>query len=172
MPPNLLHQRLVAFLETLLSWYVRRLDLGEVVQAPFEMRIRPGRSSREPDLLFVSRANAARLTLERLEGPADLVVEIVSAHSAVRDRREKFAEYQEAGVPEYWLLDARPGQRQASFFQLGSDGRYREIAPDVEGRYYSAVLPGFWLDPAWLWQDSLPDPDELKPLILAAADRA
>ena len=40
---------------------------------------------------------------------------------------------------------------------------------DGEGHYHSRVLPGFWLDPNWLWQDPLPDPDALKPIILADA---
>ena len=43
-----------------------------------------------------------------LDGPADLVVEIVSPESAGRDRGEKYYEYEAAGIPEYWLLTRRP----------------------------------------------------------------
>jgi Uma2 family endonuclease len=89
-----------------------------------------------------------------LNGPADLAIEITSPESLLRDRGEKFAEYELAGVPEYWLLD--PDRKRADFYELGSDGRYRLVTPDEEGRYHSQVVQGFWLKVAWLWQDPLP----------------
>ena len=165
MPPSVLHQRVVGFLYVLLSWYARRFNLGEVLMAPLEMLILDGRSSREPDLLFVARAHADRITGIRIVGPADLVVEVVSDESVIRDRREKLADYQQAGIPEYWLLDPRPGQRRASFFCLGDDDRYAETPLDEGGHFHSTTMPGFWIDPAWLWQEPLPDPDDLKVLI-------
>ncbi len=157
MPPTLLHQRLSGFLSTLLSTYARHLDLGLVLAAPVEMQLFPGRSSREPDLLFVARQHLERLTPERLVGPADLVVEIVSDSSVGRDRSDKFYEYQEAGVPEYLIIDPRPGKERVDFFRLTTEGKYLAILPDTEGHYHSLVLPGFWFDPEWLWQEPLPN---------------
>ena len=157
MPPTILHQLLSGFLYTLLSSYARRLDLGLVVAAPVEMQLFPGRLSREPDLLFVAREHLDRLTPERLVGPADLVVEIVSDSSVARDRVDKFYEYQEAGVPEYLIIDPRPGKRRVDFYRLTAEGTYLAVLPDAEGRYHSSVLPGFWFDPEWLWQDPLPN---------------
>src|SRR5690242_3874872 len=55
MPPRTIHQRLVFWLSTLIALYARHFDLGEIIVAPFEMRLWPGRSSREPDILFVAR---------------------------------------------------------------------------------------------------------------------
>lgn len=155
MPPSVLHARLLGFLHSLLAWYVEAFELGEVLQAPVEMRLHPGRSSREPDLLFVAEGHRARVGDQRIDGAADLVVELISDESVTRDRVEKFAEYQAAGIPEYWLLDPRPGHHRGQFFQL-TDGLYRAIEPDADGRYRSAILPGFWLRPAWLWQEPLP----------------
>lgn len=169
MPPRLVHQELVLFLSVLLSWYVRRCDLGRVIVAPFEMLLLDGRASRQPDILFVGRNHLGRLTDERLDGPADLVVEVVSDDSTTRDRRDKRREYEEAGVPEYWIFDPRPGRRRAEFYRLGDDDRYVAAALDDAGRYRSAVLPGFWLDPAWLRQDPLPDPDDLRAIIAPTA---
>ncbi len=158
MPPKTVHQRIVFWLSTLLALYARHFDLGEVVMAPFEMRLWPGRSSREPDILFVARAHQDRLTPQRLEGPADLVVELISDSSVLRDRDDKFSEYQEAGVQEYWIIDPRPGTQQADFYHLAPDGTYQAVLPDARGHYAPAVLPGFWLDPRWLWQEPLPEP--------------
>ncbi len=69
-----------------------------------------------------------------------------------RDRGEKFYEYEQAGIREYWLID--PQREQAEFYPLTPEGRYRLTLPDAEGVYRSAVLPGFWLRVAWLWQPS------------------
>jgi Uma2 family endonuclease len=158
MPPNIRHQDIVSFLITLLRLFVDSLSLGRVLAAPTEMRLIPGKLSREPDILFVARDSLPRLTGQRLEGPADLVVEVVSEESATRDRRDKFQEYAQAGVREYWLIDPRPEQQQATLYQRSENGTYATIAPDGEGRLHSAVLPGLWLLPAWLWQEPLPDP--------------
>jgi Uma2 family endonuclease len=69
----------------------------------------------------VAREHLDRLHPTFLEGPADLVVGITSPESISRDRGEKYVEYEAAGIPEYWLIDAdRP---QAEFSQLGSEGR-------------------------------------------------
>ena len=158
MPPKRVHQRLLNFLSVLLSTYARFFGFGEVLEAPFEMRLGRGKPSREPDLLFVAREHLDRLTEERLNGPADLIVELVSDSSVARDYEEKFREYEAAGVREYWICDPRPGTQQTAFYQLTAEGKYQAVPPDAEGRYHALVLPGFWLDPAWLWQEPLPDP--------------
>jgi Uma2 family endonuclease len=81
-------------------------------------------------------------------------VEIVSPESKVRDRGEKFYEYEAAGVGEYWLID--PDRQQAEFYRLGAGGHYRLFTADAEGIYQSEVLPGLWLRVEWLWQEPLP----------------
>jgi Uma2 family endonuclease len=73
----------------------------------------------------------------------------------------KRAEFERAGIPEYPIVDTRPGQYGFAYLRLDADGRYQSVEPDDEGRYHSAVLPGFWLDPRWFWQDPLPDPNRL-----------
>jgi Uma2 family endonuclease len=152
MPPTDLHQATLGFLHVLLSLFVQFLKLGRLWIAPFEMRILSGRSSRAPDILFVTNEHLDRLTGERLVGPADLVVEIISDDSVQRDRREKFREYREEGVSEYWIIDPRPSKHRADFFHLTEDGDYELFATEDDERVTSHVLPGFWLRPAWLWQ--------------------
>ena len=158
MPSTIYHARALAFLVTLLSLYVRHFGLGEVLASSVHMRVRGGRSSREPDLFFVADRHRDRVLATRLEGPADLVVEFVSDDSVARDREAKFAEYAAVGVPEYWIHHPRPGRWRSDFYRLATDGQYEPIPPDVDGRIRSPVLPGFWLRPAWLLADPLPDP--------------
>jgi Uma2 family endonuclease len=144
------HQDLAGFLTALLRVFVETHDLGVIRPAPFQMKLAQGR---EPDLLFLASEHRDRLRETFLEGPADLVVEIVSPESVGRDRGEKFTEYEAGGVAEYWLLD--PQRRWAEFYQL-EGGRYRLIFAGQEGEYRSAVLPNFWLRVAWFWQSPLP----------------
>lgn len=152
MPTKKPHQTILGFLLVLLKSYNEWRKLGEVIAAPFEMRARPDGSAREPDILFVANEHLDRLTDDRLSGPADLVIELISDDSVRRDRVDKFREYREAGVPEYWIIDPRPGKQRADFYALESDGEYGLLGTEDDSRVESRVLPGFWLNPAWLWQ--------------------
>jgi Uma2 family endonuclease len=122
-PANLRHQEIGRFLLTTLGYFVSVHNLGRVIDAPFQVKL--PRSGRESDVIYIANAHLDRLTPTYLDGPADLVVEIVSPESSRRDREEKFAEYQEAGIPEYWLLD--PQTEQAAFYWLGTGGQYELV---------------------------------------------
>ena len=109
-------------------------------------------SARAPDLVFVSRARAHIVKKTYLAGAADLAVEIVSPDSKEPDRCDKLAEYEAAGVREYWIID--PLTEQADFHRL-IRGRYRPLP--VEGDVVrSVVLAGLWLEVGWLWQEPMP----------------
>jgi Uma2 family endonuclease len=158
MPPGTLHQNVVLFLSTLMHLFVQFYRLGEVLTAPYEMRVSSTESAREPDILFVTSEHASLLVDQRLMGPADLVVEIVSRESVSRDRGEKFYEYQESGIREYWVIDPRPGKERADFWILDASARYRPVLPGLDGVYRSTVIPGFWFDTGWCFGDERPDP--------------
>ena len=162
MPVKDIHQAVVGFLNTLMVLFTTLFDLGKIRTAPYAMQAIPGGSSREPDLLFVAKDNLDRLTEDRLEGPADLIIEIVSDDSVSRDRDDKFKEYRAAGVREYWIIDPRPGKQRADFFRLDDEGDYYLFATEDDERVTSQVISGFWLKPAWLWQA-----DALNPLTCA-----
>jgi len=108
--------------------------------------------------MFVRRERVSQIQPTFMDGPADLVVEIVSHDSVTRDYREKLAEYQAAGVPEYWIVD--PRRSEARFYELGDDGTYH-LGPIEEGGIYaSKVVEGFRLRVSWLWQRPLPTIDD------------
>jgi Uma2 family endonuclease len=147
-PASYTHQDISSFLLSILRAFVEAHHLGVALGAPFQMRL--SHSGREPDLLFLASAHADRRKPTYLDGPADVVVEILSPESATRDRGEKFFEYEAAGIPEYWLID--PMREQAEFYQLGADRLYRAAPLDAGGRFTSKAIPGFELHIAWLWQ--------------------
>lgn len=139
----------VMFLARLLADYVEAKDGGKVRVEPWLMKVSPDSNGREPDVQVILKAHLDRLTRMYTNGPADIVVEVVSVGSRTTDRRDKFREYEQGGVPEYWLID--PLLKQAEFYQL-ENGRYLLAQLDEKtGRFHSKTLPGFFLDAEWLW---------------------
>jgi Uma2 family endonuclease len=157
-PANYRHQKLEAWLENVIGTFSKIYDLGETV-VTLQMKLPDGRPGREPDVLFIAKNNLANLRATYLNGPADLVIEIISPESENRDRQTKFAEYEAGGVREYWLFD--PRHRKADFYQLSSNGQFQAVSPDSQDVYHSAVLPGFWLNVNWFWQNPLPEPEDV-----------
>lgn len=125
-------------------------------------------SVREPDVMFIAREHADRLKRMYLDGPADLVVEIISDTSVTRDRADKFYEYQEAGVREYLIVDSRAGKERVDYYFLDENSSYQAIVANEQGKYHSRVLPEFWFRKEWLFQGNTPD--SLRALMEIAPD--
>jgi Uma2 family endonuclease len=171
------HALVFGFVFLLLKQLVEARRYGLVLSEPFEMRILDGRSARQPDIFVVLNEHMGRYSDERLEGPADLVIEIVSEGSVAEDIHVKRREYEEAGILEYWIVEGRLGVSGFEMLRLNEAGYYERVQPDGAGRLHSRVLPGCWIDPDWLARDPLPDPDvvieQIAPGILAErAERA
>lgn len=141
------------FILGLIRHFAEAYDLGKVFYEPFQMKTGPNLPGRSPDIFSVAKKNLSRVKKTYLKGPADLVVEIVSPESRSRDRGEKYYEYEEGGVAEYWMLDYE--RQQAEFYGLGKDGLYH-LLPVDEGVFRSRVLKGLWLKVDWFWQKPLP----------------
>ena len=152
-PASRKHQDIVDFLSTLMRIFAETHALGKSLIAPFSMHLASGPSVREPDLLFVRNEHLDRLKDTYLDGPADLVVEIISPESIGRDRGDKFVEYEQAGIPEYWLID--PTRQHTEFYYLKESHYTPTDTPD--NIFRSKILTGFWLNTNWLWQDPLPN---------------
>jgi Uma2 family endonuclease len=144
------HNDLNRWLIVLFSHYVQERDLGMI---RYDMFFRmPGRR-RVPDLFVVKKENRARLKPTALDGPADLIIEIISPDSGARDWREKYAEYEQEGVGEYWVID--PMAHVVECYSLGDDRRFHRVEMR-DDKINSNVLAGFYLRPSWLWQKPLP----------------
>jgi len=151
-PASRKHQLIGDFLNRIIAVFVEEKQLGLVISPPFQMKL--SYSGREPDLIFVAQKHLERLQETCLNGPADMVIEIISPESQQRDRGDKFYEYETGGVPEYWLLD--PIRQLAEIYALNQEGVYNPVFTGKEGIYYSRTIKGFWLQIEWLWQEPLP----------------
>ena len=86
--------------------------------------------------------------------------EVIFGSSRTIDERDKFAEYEQGGVREYWILD--PERRTAAFYARPADGMFELMPLAPDGTFRSAVLPGLWLQVDWLWQTPLPDETQIQ----------
>jgi Uma2 family endonuclease len=155
------HQALILLLASTLDGFVRLFGLGRVSLASYPMKLWPEGPHREPDVLFVASTHLDRWTEQRLHGPDDFVLDVLSEDTAGEDQDRKRRQYEAIGIPEYVMIDARPGRHEFVFLRLDEDGRYQPVQTDDHGRYHSAVLPGFWLRPAWFREDPLPRAETL-----------
>jgi Uma2 family endonuclease len=126
-----------------------------VYSGPYTLRAKAQGNAREPDIFAVMQNNPRQETGKEFIGAADVVVEVISDDSLFRDRVTKFDEYEAAGVREYRLIAPRPERQRADSYVLDADaGRYRPASLEADRIFRSTVLPGFWLDVDWLWQES------------------
>jgi Uma2 family endonuclease len=87
----------------------------------------------QPDVLVV--CDPAKITERNIQGAPDLVVEVLSPGTALKDMREKKLLYERSGVREYVVID--PLEEYVQRFCLQNDGHYG--SSDVFGP--SEVLP-------------------------------
>jgi len=151
-PSSTEHVLLCNFLGTLLRVYVDAHQLGVVGGPEWQVRLRPG-LRRVPDVLFVSRERLSIIRDTHIEGAPDLVIEVVSPDSEERDWRDKYWDYEQAGVREYWVIE--PYTKVVALYRLDEEGKYQRVEPEG-GFFVSEAVPGFKLKPDWLWQEPLP----------------
>lgn len=143
-----LKTRIVAVVEQL----VWERDLGEVFSDSARLSSLDADLSSQPDLVYVSDAtletDRVRLVPKatgeadrfvELEGAPDLVVEIVSDSSVTKDTERLPEAYWRAGIPEFWLADARGSELFFRIHRPGSDG-YEAAPVTADGFQHSAVF--------------------------------
>jgi Uma2 family endonuclease len=151
------HGKLKTEIVSVLWRRVKDLRLGEVYTDRARVSNVAANLSAEPDVVFVSDAslNLGRVRLIpraaggpdrylELEGSPDLIVEIVSDSSVVKDTQRLPQAYFAAGVAEFWLLDAREADLLFCIHRRGATA-YEPADRDADGYQYSAVLAAWYL---------------------------
>lgn len=147
------HDLLVRWLDTTLNIFILQKQLGQVKGEPFVIHIPTAGHGRSPDLMVVLNDHLPHVEQNQLNGPADLVIEVLSRSTARVDRRTKYREYESAGVREYWLV--HPLREQFEPFVL-ENGRFVPSVPDEDDVYHAAAVPGLWYRPEWFLQRPAP----------------
>jgi Uma2 family endonuclease len=160
------HEEVKGFLTIKLSVMIDRLDLPYFI--PTQAIVRPDSqdSGYFPDILVLNRANLANEKLWKKESilsdgvSIPLVIEVVSTNWR-DDYHLKFADYEEMGIPEYWIIDyaalggrnfiGNPKQPTISVCNL-VDGEY-QISKFRDGdRLISQTFPELNLTPNQIFQ--------------------
>lgn len=102
--PTEKHQDLQFKLTLLLGNHIVSNKLGKFYQAPFDVIFDEGNTV-QPDLLFVSNENKEIIKERGVFGAPDLIIEIVSKGSIIRDYVEKKEDYEKFSIKEYWIID-------------------------------------------------------------------
>ena len=105
-PPVPEHEDATMGLCTHLLPYLRRRRLGKLYTAPIGVEL-DDENGIQPDLVYVARERLHIVGRRGIEGPPDLVVEILSPSTRSRDRGVKLRRYAAAGVSHYWIIDPR-----------------------------------------------------------------
>jgi len=104
--PTATHQSIIGCLFTEIAVYLRaREENCKVIASPFAVFLKDdGRNYLEPDIAVV--CDEGKLDDEGCHGAPDWVIEVVSPASRGIDYGKKLGAYIDAGVREYWIVDA------------------------------------------------------------------
>lgn len=105
--PTYNHQKLLLFLNIEIGSYIRSHNgKCEVIQAPLALYLnQDSETYLEPDLMVVCDEN--KIHKKGIVGGPDIVMEVVSPSSKIKDYILKQNKYQKSGVREYWILDLK-----------------------------------------------------------------
>ncbi|GAX36098.1 Uma2 family endonuclease [Nodularia sp. NIES-3585] len=160
------HEEVKSFLGVEIPFEIKRLGLPYGI--PNQVIVRPdGKDSGYfPDLLVLNRANLANEELWKKESilshgeSIPLVIEIVSTNWR-DDYHLKYADYEEMGIPEYWIIDyaalggrnfiGNPKQQTISVCNL-VDGEYQISKFRDSDRVISQTFPELNLTASQIFQ--------------------
>ena len=140
--PREIHQRVLNEINFELMSFFRNKTC-RVYPAPFDVRI-PAKGAKgmtdnqiytivQPDLCVV--CDLEKIDGRGCVGAPDLVVEILSPSNSRKDLKDKYEIYQEAGVPEYWIVDA---DDKAIYRYVLEGDTYIGLPPVSEGDVFSS----------------------------------
>ena len=104
--PVTIHQKILIELAfEIMSYIKKNKGKCQIYPAPFAVRIKKdNRNYVEPDISVI--CDRDKLDKKGCQGAPDWVIEILSPSSVKMDCERKVKLYREAGVREYWIVDA------------------------------------------------------------------
>jgi Uma2 family endonuclease len=144
--PRTSHQIIVGELNAILREAERRGG-GLTIPSPTDV-ILSDHTILQPDALYIAK-NRRQIVGDRVNGPPDLAIEVLSPGAERRDRVQKLDLYAQYGVAEFWIVD--PQAKHIEFFLLEKD-KYT-IMQGAAGRYQSPRLPEVEIDLPTFWRE-------------------
>ncbi len=129
-------------------WEVCESLGGQALGRDFVMRL--GENGFTPDIVFFKSDKLNTLHESYLEGPAELVIEVMRPAHRDYDFEVKRGYYARGGVPEYMIVDSE--RRHVEFLRL-VNREYVAQRPDADGRYRPQSVPGLAIATKDLWPE-------------------
>ncbi|MFN6566488.1 Uma2 family endonuclease [Dendronalium sp. ChiSLP03b] len=156
-PPTGDHEEVVGFLATKITLEYSRLNLRYFIPKTVLVKPLENESAYSPDVLILNLPNLVNEPLWKKESTVTqaasipLIVEVVSTNWR-DDYLKKYADYEEMGIPEYWIVDytalggrefiGNPKRPTVSVCCL-EEGEYRISKFRGDDRIQSATFPEF-----------------------------
>jgi Uma2 family endonuclease len=135
--PTPYHQGLAGKLHLLFAELEKRAK-GKAFFSPIDVYLSENETY-QPDLIFISSEHLDIIGEKKIEGPPDIVVEILSPSNAYYDLRHKMHMYQHFGVREYWIVD--PLEKSVEIYNNGETGFTLESKVVASGTIVSKLFP-------------------------------
>jgi Uma2 family endonuclease len=136
--PIWIHALTIRNLMSLLGPVIDALG-GWLVTAPVDVFFR-GADPVQPDMVVMLPGSAAHPVYRGVEGPPDLLIEVLSPSNRGHDLLTKRKLYSRAGVREYWIVD--PERRTISVLSLDRDAFHAIHEGVDQGEIVSPLLGG------------------------------
>ena len=140
--PNVRHQLILNNLSSLLWNWTKDTKTGIVLTAPMDV-VLSKHNVVQPDILFVSKERASIIEEKNVQGPPDLLIEILSEGNRRHDEVRKRVLYESFGVQEYWIVD--PVLETIKVYRLVEKQftRVAEWSLEADDVITSPLMPGF-----------------------------
>lgn len=139
LPVTMRHNQITGSLLCLLGNYVNELHLG--LLGSQKLMISLTRNDYQPNICFFRKEKSSQFHDDLLFFPApDLIIEILSDSTEVRDRGVKFKDYQAHGIEEYWIIDPN-NETLEQYHLFGKE--YQLILKSSTGDVKSFAVEGF-----------------------------
>lgn len=140
-------ESIFSYLNQIIGFYLAETNLGKIYGSRFVMRLSKTWNP-EPDLLVILSNNYENIKENYLEGPADLVIEILSKATKDMDLNKKIPNFLKFGVKEMWIID--PFQKSISIHS-----KERNLINYLDSKSNtiidSQILPKINFQVRWLW---------------------
>ncbi|MDZ8081375.1 MAG: Uma2 family endonuclease [Nostoc sp. DcaGUA01] len=149
------HEEIVVFLSTKITLEYSRLNLRYGIPKTVLVKPLENESAYSPDMLVLNLPNLVNEPLWKKQSTVtqsasiSLVIEVVSTNWR-DDYLKKYADYEEMGIPEYWIVDyaalggrefiGNPKQPTISVCSL-EEGEYRVSKFRADDRIQSLIFP-------------------------------
>jgi Uma2 family endonuclease len=147
--PNRRHQEIVMAISSEIFQFLKDKPC-RVYAAPFDVRLAEGEDRKDDEIYNVVQPDISVFCRDDVlderggKGAPDLVIEVLSPRTSVKDQREKLELYERFGVKEYWIVDP---QNHMVTVQLVDSGEYdKPVVYGPQDTIKCAILEGFSLD--------------------------